>query len=106
MLKQMIILVIVSLLITLTFVYDQQAIQYLIWGHDYVSLMLRDVFSGGHVGSTSRELLAMLVIPVVAGVGFAGIYYLVQKRWFPYFMEVVWVIWLVQVSALIVTYAG
>jgi len=106
MLKQIVALVIGSLIITITMVYDQQALQYLIIAHDYLSQLLRDVFSGGQVGNISREMLALLIVPVATGIGLAAVYYLIKRHWFPYFMEVVWVIWLVQVSAIVVTYVG
>lgn len=106
MLKQIVALIILSLVLTVTIVYAHELMQYLITAHDWVAQMLRDVFSGGQVGNISRELIALLVVPVTAGIALAALYYLVKRHWFPYFMEVVWVVWLVQASAIIVTYVG
>lgn len=106
MLKQILALIIGSLLITLTFVYDQQAIQYLITSHDWVAMWLRNIFSGGQLGTTARELIALLAVPTGAGFACAAIYYVLRRHWFPYFMEVVWVVWLIQASAIIITYVG
>lgn len=106
MIKQIAALVVGSLAVTVTMVYDQQAIQYLITAHGWVAQMLEEVFSGGHVGNISRELLALLAVPFCVGVAAAAVYYLIKRQWFPYFMEVVWIIWLIQVSAVITTYAS
>lgn len=106
MIKQIAALVIGSLAVTVTMVYDQQAIQYLITAHGWVAQLLEDVFSGGHVGVISRELIALLAVPVCIGVASAALYYVVKRQWFPYFMEVVWIIWLIQVSAIVTTYAN
>lgn len=106
MIKQIAVLVAGSLAIIVTMVYDQQAIQYLITAHDWVAHLLRNVFSGGQVGNMLRELLALLALPIGVGVVLAICYYLLRRHWFPYFMEVVWIVWLVQVSAIVTAYAG
>lgn len=104
MLKQSLILVALSLAIILAMPYAQQAVQYLVNGHEWVSQLLTDVFSGGQVGNVARGLIALLSIPVLVALVTAAIYYLARRHWFPYFMEIVWVAWLIQAGALIILY--
>lgn len=106
MIKQIVALVIGSLIVTVTMVYDQQALQYLITAHDWIVQLLKDVFSVGQVGDIARELIALLAVPIAIGGVSAAIYYIAKRNWFPYFMEVVWVVWLIQVSALVMTAVG
>ena len=69
-----------------------------------ISDILREVFSGGQAGNIARELLALLAIPVAISLIPAIIYWLAKRHWFPWFMEVVWVIWFIQTSALVVLF--
>jgi hypothetical protein len=78
-------------------------LQYLISAYNWVSQTLSDVFAGGSAGKISRDLVALLVIPFIAGIVPSIIYFLVRKSWCPYFMNIVWVVWLVQAGALIMT---
>ena len=102
MLKQAIALVVLSIGVIFAMSYAQQAIQLLITAHDWVAQLLTDVFSGGQAGNLARGLLSLLAIPVFLGLLPTLLYWVIRRNWFPYFMEVVWVVWLVQVGALIV----
>jgi|SRR5579862_5251648 len=102
MLKQIIALIVFSILIMLSLSYAQHAIQLLINAHDWVSQLLTDVFSGGQAGSLARGLIALLSLPIILGLVPAIIYWIVRRHWFPYFMQIVWIVWLLQVGALLV----
>lgn len=102
MIKQAIALIVLSAAIVLSMSYAQQGVQWLINAHEWVSQLLTDVFSPGQAGSLARGLIALLSIPVLAGLTPAIFYWIIKRSWFPYFMETVWVIWLVQAGALIV----
>lgn len=104
MLKHSIAIIVLSLLIIVGMPYVQQGLQLLLSGHDWLSDFLKNIFSGGQAGNIIRELIALLAIPVVVALIPAVIYWLAKRAWFPYFMELVWVIWLVQTSALVVLY--
>jgi hypothetical protein len=104
MLKQAIALVAVSIAVILTMTYAQQGLNLLLSAHDWISDILTNVFSGGQAGNIARGLIALLSIPVLVGLVPAIIYWLVRHKWFPYFMEIVWIVWLVQAGALIVMY--
>lgn len=77
----------------------------LVSAHNYVSGLLTDVFSAGHAGNIARGLLALITIPLLAGLLPSLVYFLIRKHWFPYFLEIVWFVWLLQVGALIASSA-
>ena len=104
MLKQAIALIALSTAIILSMSYAQQGLQLLLTGHDWISGLLTEVFSAGHAGSLARSLIALVSIPVIVGLIPTLTYWLVRRHWFPYFMEIVWVVWLIQTGALIMMY--
>ncbi len=104
MVKHVIIIVTLSTLVILGMAYAQTGLEYIISAHDWLSNLLKDVFSAGQMGNLIRELLALLVIPLAIGLLPVVAYWVARRSWFPYFMEVVWVVWLLQVSALIILY--
>lgn len=101
MIKQIIAIILLSAAVVLTMSYAQQAVQFLLQAHEWVSTLLTDVFSGGQTGNLLRGLIALLTIPVIVGLVPALIYWAARRQWFPYFMQTVWVVWLIQVGALI-----
>ncbi len=104
MLKHVVVIVSLSIVVILGMAYAQTGLEYVISAHDWLSNLLKDVFSTGHIGNLIRELLALLVIPLAIGLLPVIAYWLAKRSWFPYFMEVVWVVWLLQAAALIVLY--
>jgi len=104
MLKQTIALIALSVGIIFSMSYAQQAVQVLIHAHDWISQLLMDVFSGGQAGNIMRGLIALLSIPLLVGLVPALIYWMIRRHWFPYFMEIVWIVWLVQAGALVMMY--
>jgi hypothetical protein len=104
MIKHIIAIVVLSLLIILTMSHVQTLLQALLSAHDWIATILKEVFSDGATGNATRELLASLAIPFIAGLIPAALYWLAKRSWFPYFMSVVWVVWLIQTSALVIQY--
>lgn len=104
MIKQITAIIGLSVIIIMSMLYVQEALQILLGVHDWVSDLLKDIFSGGQAGNMARELIALLAAPVIVGFVPAVIYWVIKRSWFPYFMELVWVIWLVQAAALVVLY--
>jgi hypothetical protein len=104
MLKQLAILVALSIAIVLSMSYAQQGVQWLVDAHSWISQLLTDVFTPGQAGSLARGLIALLTIPLIVGLVPALTYWLVRRNWFPYFMEIVWVVWLIQAGALVILY--
>lgn len=104
MLKQIIAIIVLSVLIIFTMPHMQHGLQALLSGYDWISSQLMEVFSGGSAGNLIRSLLALLAIPMMLGLVPVVVYWLAKRQWFPYFMEMVWVIWLVQTAAIIILY--
>jgi hypothetical protein len=101
MLKQIIALIAFSIAIVLAMSYAQQAVQLLVSAHGWVAQILTQLFSEGQAGNLARGLLALLALPVLIGLVPTIIYWMLRRHWFPYFMEIVWVVWLIQAGALI-----
>lgn len=104
MLKQIIALLVLSIVIIFSMSYAQQMVQLLVNAHAWIAQLLTEVFSNGEAGSLARGLIALLSIPLIAGFIPSFIYWLVRRSWFPYFMQIVWVVWLVQAGALVMMY--
>ena len=104
MIKQIIAIILFSALITIGMPYAQQGLQYLIFAHDWLSNVLTHVFSGGQAGNIIRAIIALLTIPILVGLVPTLIYWIAKRSWFPYFINIVWVILLIEASALATLY--
>jgi hypothetical protein len=104
MLKQTIALILLSLLVITSMAYAQYGLEFLVTMHDWVAETLTQVFSGGTAGDITRQLLALLAAPLLIGLVPALIYWIIRRSWFPYFMQLVWIVWLLQAAALIVVF--
>lgn len=104
MLKQIIAIIAISILVILGMNYAQQILQGLITAHDWVAQALTEVFSGGDTGNLIRKLIALLTLPVLISAIPVVIFWFAKRRFFPYFMQFVWVIWLVQTAVIIVQF--
>lgn len=100
--KQIVALVILSLGIILAVPYAQLVIQVLLNAHELVIQFLADVFTGGQAGSLLKGLIGLLTIPFIVALIPALIYWGIRRYWFPYFLEIIWIVWLLQVGALLV----
>jgi len=103
-LLQILALILFSIAVVMLMPYVQQGIQALLTAHGWISSQLTQVFSGGSTGDLIRQLVAMLAMPIAIGLVPVIIYCLVKRAWFPYFMQVVWVVWLVEVTALVIQF--
>lgn len=104
MIKHILAIILFSILVTIGMPYAQQGLQYLISAHDWISDILTEVFSGGQAGNIIRNMIALLAIPVFIGLVPTVIYWIAKRSWFPYFMNIVWVILLIEASALVILY--
>ncbi len=102
MIKKIIAILVVSVAVILAMPYAQQGMQMLLSLHNWISDILTEVFTGASAGNISRQLIALLAAPVIIGLIPAILYWVVKRGWFPYFMQCVWIVWLIQTSALIV----
>lgn len=102
MLKNIIVLVLLSLGVIFGIKHIQPIILLLVSSRDWISQLLLQVFSGGDIGSAIRNLISLLVVPLFIALIPALVYWLSKRRFFPYFLHVVWTVWLVQCTAIIV----
>jgi hypothetical protein len=100
MLKQFIAIIVFSIALILGMTEAHQAIQLLVSTYDDIAQLLTEVFSGGPVGNLIRSLIALLTLPVFIGLIPALAYWGIKRHWFPYFMTIVWAVWLLQAGAL------
>jgi len=103
MLKHIVAIIALSAAIILFMSHAQHSVEWLMKAHAWMAQLLTDVFSRGQAGNLSRGLIALLSIPLLAGLIPAFIYWLLRRHWFPYFMQIVWIVWLVQAGALLMT---
>lgn len=97
MIKQTLIYLLISILIVLFAEYIHLLIVYIDLVYTYISIKLAPIFSNTSVGIITRNVLILVLIPVVI-VGIpALIYRLIKGRQMPYFIEITWLIWLVLV---------
>ncbi len=106
MVKQMIAIVVLSVLVVMGTLYAQQLLHALLAAHDWIAESLTQIFSGGEAGNLTRQLIALLSVPLLVGVIPAAAYWMLKRGAFPYFMEFVWATWLVQAAAIIMMYKG
>ncbi len=105
MLKQLIILVLLSIIIILTMPYVQHGLHFLLASYHWISNLLAPIFSGGEAGNIIKKLIALLAVPIIVSFIVAFLYWIVKRSWFPYFIDIVWVLWLIQTTALVVQYS-
>jgi hypothetical protein len=103
MLKHIILLLGLSLAVVLGMPYAERLVQGLLLIHATVADLLTEVFSGGYIGSVVRNLIALMSVPLLIGLVPTLLYWLARKQWFAYFMEVVWIVWLIQAGALVLS---
>ncbi len=102
MIKNFIVLILFSLGVIFGVKHIQPTILLLVSSRDWISQLLLQVFSGGEIGSAVRNLISLLVIPLVIAAIPTLVYWLSKGRLFPYFMHVVWAVWLLQTTAIVV----
>jgi hypothetical protein len=100
MLKHLIALIILSVLVIFFMPYAQQITHLLLRAHEWISQLLTNVFAGGEPGKLAKDVIALLSIPILISFIPAIFYWIIRRHWFPYFMEVVWIVWLLQAGAL------
>ena len=103
MIKQLIAIIALSIGVILAMPYVQQGLEILLSLHHWISEGLTEVFSGGDTGNLIRELITLLAVPLLIGFALAIVYWIMRRGWFPYFMQFVWVIWLAQTAALVIS---
>lgn len=101
MLKQIIFLIVVSLL-AIFFMRDVSVcLVYLGKAHHYLTKELAVVFAGGAVGMMIRQVVVLVVIPVIVGLIPGSIYWVIKRKRMPYLFHIIWIVWLILMTSII-----
>ena len=94
MLKQSLIYLVLSILIVVFAEYAHLLMVYIVTFYTYVMVKLTPIFSGTPYGLLIRNVVALVLMPVIiAGIP-ALIYRAIKGHQMPYFIELTWVLWL------------
>lgn len=102
MFKQIAILVILTIIIILTQHYFSVAALALLHAYQFILGHLGAIFSPGTTGTFFRKLIAFLAIPFLVGLILGGLYWIIRKRKLPGLMPIIWGVWLVLTTLLII----
>lgn len=100
----LVILVVLSLIILAFMSNTQAVVNGILAAHAWLADLLTQVFSGGTAGDLTRQLIALITIPIALSLIPVLIYWLLRRSMFPYFMQVIWVTWLIQTAALVIQF--
>lgn len=95
MVKQIILILGVSVAAILFKDQLSQALDAVVYAHNYVAKSLHFIFSDDQAGSVIQDLIALLVIPLICGLLAAIIFWATKRTEKMQFMPVIWVVWLV-----------
>ncbi len=99
--KQVLAVIVLAILLALLGHFALMLLNALLSVHDWIAGGLASVFSGSAVGNFIQQCLSYLVLPfLIAGIA-AAIYGLIRKKFIPHFMSIVWGVWLVLATALL-----
>ena len=95
MLKQSLIYLFVSILIVVLAPYVHLLMVYIITFYTYAMIKITPIFSVIKYGSLIRNVIALVLIPVIiAGIP-ALLYRAIKRHNMPYFIEITWILWLI-----------
>lgn len=93
MLKNAIVLIIVSV-ITMFFQSELgHVLRYLLTVHDKIADSLAVVFSNAPAGRVIQETIALIIIPVALSAVAALVWLMVKRNEMPHLITIVWIIW-------------
>lgn len=102
MIKQIVILIVLTIIIILTRHYFAIALNSLWQLQNMILTHLNSVFSTGQVGTFLKSLIAFLAVPFIVGIVVGSIYALMKKQQLGKLMHVIWAVWLIMATLLIV----
>jgi hypothetical protein len=104
MFKHLVAIILLAVLMVFAMPYAHTALDALVAAHTWITNTLKDVFSAGQAGNILRDVIASLAIPFLFGLSPALLYSMAKRRWLPCFMTLVWVMWLIQTTAVVMEY--
>lgn len=95
MLKQSAIYFLLSFLVIMFAKYAKLFIVYADLFYTYINTLLEPLFGSGFVGEVFRNLVTLVLVPLALAAVPASIYWLIQRKRMPYFIELSWFLWLI-----------
>lgn len=95
MLRQSLIYLLLSILVVVFAKFAHMLIVYIDMLYAYINVKLTPIFSHGGLGVTIRKVLLLVFIPIIIAAIPALIYRLIKGHEMPYFIELIWCLWLV-----------
>lgn len=93
-------LILLSILAIFTLHQIHFGIAWIAESHQFILNKLALLFSGDQWGRIIRFSLALIAIPLLLGLIPAFFYWIFKRRWMPYYMVVVWIIWCILITIL------
>lgn len=106
MAKQIILLILLSIIVVIFQNQISEIMNGLVSLHDLFAKDLTFFFSGSAIGRAIQGVIALLLIPVVAGGLSALAFWLVKHVSMPHMMATIWIMWLVVLVAVLSHGAG
>lgn len=104
MLKQALIYLGLSILIVVFAKYAHLFIVYIVMLYTYINVKIAPVFSSNHLGTLLRQVLSLVLLPVLVAAIPALIYRAIKGVQMPYFYEITWLLWLIVVLSKVLLY--
>jgi uncharacterized membrane protein len=95
MIKHIVTYLILSLLIILFAAYAKIFFIYVNVLYVYIDTLLEPLFGAGLMGTAFRDMMTLVLTPLLlAGIP-ALIYWVIKRKKMPYFLETLWLFWLI-----------
>lgn len=98
---QILIIVVISMILAATTHYAKIVISWLLGFHDWIGSLLGTIFSSTVIGNFIQLSLSFIILPFLVSLVAAAVYSAIKKKFMPAFMLIVWLIWLVMATAII-----
>jgi ABC-type Fe3+ transport system permease subunit len=101
MVKQGALLLVVSLLCIIFMTQLSSFLHSIEHTHHILTDNLATVFSGSSTGKYIKDTLSLILLPILIGLIPGGIYWAIKREKMPYLMPLIWVLWLMLTTTLI-----
>lgn len=95
MLKQSLIYLILSFTLLFFATYAKLFFVYVNIIYSYINLGLENLFGSSFGGELVRDIITLMLVPLILAGLPALIYWLIKRKTMPYFLELLWLFWLI-----------
>lgn len=99
--KQCVLLIVLSVAAMFLQAQLSHVLHFLLYLHNVVASWMAMLFSAGKYGMIIQGILALVIVPLVAGFIMAAAFWLVKHVSMPHMMLVVWLVWLVMLVTIL-----